>query len=139
MEICLWKKPGKLPPPALLPGQCRDRGDYYRDHERPGGAEGSPNSRQGIRPTGDCPDDLYREGQDPDRYTTGGGGYSDGGPGADLVGVNCVAGLEEALPCWRISRVTSLPLSVYANAGIPVTVGGKPIIPKQQRIMSNPC
>ncbi|MFY9496815.1 MAG: homocysteine S-methyltransferase family protein [Halanaerobiales bacterium] len=51
--------------------------------------------------------------------------------GADLVGVNCVAGLEEALPLLeRISRVTSLPLSVYANAGIPVTVGGKTHYPK---------
>src|SRR5690554_2998716 len=51
--------------------------------------------------------------------------------GADLIGINCVAGLEEAIPILeRMSRVSGLPLSVFANAGIPVSRGGKTIYPQ---------
>lgn len=51
--------------------------------------------------------------------------------GADLIGVNCVAGLEEAIPLLeKMSRVTELPLSVFANAGIPLSREGKTIYPQ---------
>ena len=41
------------------------------------------------------------------------------------------SGLEEAIPILeRMSRVSGLPLSVFANAGIPVSRGGKTIYPQ---------
>jgi len=51
--------------------------------------------------------------------------------GADIIGVNCVAGLQEAIPILsKISKVSNLPLSVFPNAGLPVCVNGQTTYPE---------
>lgn len=53
------------------------------------------------------------------------------GLGADVIGVNCVAGLSEALPILeQMAGVTDLPLSLFPNAGMPVNREGKTIYPE---------
>lgn len=48
------------------------------------------------------------------------------GLNVDVIGVNCVAGLKEAIPIIaKISEISDKILSVYANAGIPLTIDGK--------------
>ena len=50
------------------------------------------------------------------------------GLGADALGLNCSLGPEEMIPIVeRIRRVTSLPLIVNPNAGLPKTVDGKTV------------
>ena len=58
--------------------------------------------------------------------------------GADLIGVDCVAGLEEAIPLLeKMSRVTELPFVRFANAGIPLSREGEnDLSPVCRRIMS---
>ncbi|MFW6022510.1 MAG: homocysteine S-methyltransferase family protein [Halanaerobiaceae bacterium] len=56
------------------------------------------------------------------------------GLGADIIGVNCVAGLKNAIPIVeKISTVTDLPISVFANAGMPVCVRGKTTYPESSQ------
>ncbi|MFP4660670.1 MAG: homocysteine S-methyltransferase family protein [Halanaerobiales bacterium] len=51
--------------------------------------------------------------------------------GADIIGLNCVAGLKAAIPIInKISQVTDLPLSVFPNAGMPVCIKGKTSFPE---------
>ncbi|ACL70706.1 homocysteine S-methyltransferase family protein [Halothermothrix orenii] len=51
--------------------------------------------------------------------------------GVDVIGVNCVAGIEEALiVIKKMSRVTSKPLSVFPNAGLPESKGGETVYPQ---------
>lgn len=51
--------------------------------------------------------------------------------GADVIGVNCVAGLKEAIPILkRMSEVTTKPLSVFPNAGLPLVENGRIIYPE---------
>lgn len=53
------------------------------------------------------------------------------GLGVDMVGVNCVAGLDEAIPIVKkMSAVTELPLSVFANAGLPVMKDNQTFYPQ---------
>jgi 5-methyltetrahydrofolate--homocysteine methyltransferase len=50
--------------------------------------------------------------------------------GASLIGANCGSGIEHYVPLAPILRsLTSLPLWVKANAGIPQIVGGKVVYP----------
>ncbi|MBR2677227.1 MAG: homocysteine S-methyltransferase family protein [Solobacterium sp.] len=50
------------------------------------------------------------------------------GLGADALGLNCSLGPEEMIPIVRkIREVTSLPLIVNPNAGLPKTVDGKTV------------
>ncbi|MFP4016702.1 MAG: homocysteine S-methyltransferase family protein [Halanaerobiales bacterium] len=51
--------------------------------------------------------------------------------GADIIGLNCVAGLKAAIPIInKMSQVTDLPLSVFPNAGMPVCIKGKTSFPE---------
>lgn len=50
--------------------------------------------------------------------------------GASLIGANCGSGIEEYVPLAPILRgLTSLPLWIKANAGIPQIIGGKVVYP----------
>ena len=51
--------------------------------------------------------------------------------GVDVIGVNCVAGFREAVPVIaRMAAVTARPLSVFPNAGLPVSREGKTVFPE---------
>ncbi len=53
------------------------------------------------------------------------------GLGADIIGVNCVAGFQEAIPILsKISKISNLPLSVFPNAGLPLCVKGETTYPE---------
>jgi 5-methyltetrahydrofolate--homocysteine methyltransferase len=50
--------------------------------------------------------------------------------GASLIGANCGSGIEDFVPLAPLLRgLTTLPLWVKANAGIPQIVGGKVAYP----------
>lgn len=56
------------------------------------------------------------------------------GLGVDMVGVNCVAGLDEAIPIVsKMSEVTGLPLSVFANAGLPIMKDNQTFYPQSAK------
>ncbi|MEJ6952127.1 homocysteine S-methyltransferase family protein [Natronospora cellulosivora (SeqCode)] len=49
----------------------------------------------------------------------------------DFIGVNCVAGFEEAISILeKMSKVTNKALSVFPNAGMPISVDGKTVFPQ---------
>ena len=49
--------------------------------------------------------------------------------GAALIGANCGSGIEDYVPLAPILRgLTTLPLWIKANAGIPQIVGGKVVV-----------
>ncbi|MFW6034700.1 MAG: homocysteine S-methyltransferase family protein [Halothermotrichaceae bacterium] len=51
--------------------------------------------------------------------------------GVDVVGINCVAGLSQAIPLIKsMSQVSSIPLSLFPNAGLPVCSNGQTIYPE---------
>ncbi|MFP4017037.1 MAG: dihydropteroate synthase, partial [Halanaerobiales bacterium] len=53
------------------------------------------------------------------------------GLGVDLIGVNCVAGFEKAIPILqKMSSVTNRALSVFPNAGMPSSINGKTVFPQ---------
>jgi 5-methyltetrahydrofolate--homocysteine methyltransferase len=50
--------------------------------------------------------------------------------GASIIGANCGSGIEDYVPLAPVLRgLTSLPLWIKANAGIPQIVGGKVVYP----------
>ncbi len=53
------------------------------------------------------------------------------GLGADIIGLNCVPGFEAAHPLIdKISKVSSLPLSIFPNAGLPEQINGETVFPE---------
>lgn len=58
--------------------------------------------------------------------------------GASIIGMNCSLGPAELLPIVQaMAKVTSLPISVQANAGLPTLQDGKTVFPLSPEEMGN--